>query len=118
MFYIFMSLGAGLLASLWLLLPLSTMPIITPASFPIVYYQSFISPLDSRDCLSFPSCSEYAGQALAQHGLLLGSWLALDRLLHEGDDLRAGLRIRSHNSIHNYDPLARNTRWLQGENIE
>ena len=31
-------------------------------------------------CRHFPSCSEYAREAIARHGALRGTWLALRRL--------------------------------------
>lgn len=44
-------------------------------------YQQVLSPLLPRACRFEPSCSEYARQALAAHGLARGGWLALRRLL-------------------------------------
>lgn len=44
-------------------------------------YQLLISPLLGPRCRYWPSCSEYAAEAIATHGALKGSWLALCRLL-------------------------------------
>ena len=44
-------------------------------------YQLLISPLLPPSCRYLPSCSEYAAEAIARHGPLWGSWLALRRLL-------------------------------------
>ena len=44
-------------------------------------YRATISPLLGNRCRFHPSCSEYARIALARHGTLGGSWLALRRLL-------------------------------------
>ncbi len=44
-------------------------------------YQRWISPCLPRSCRFYPSCSEYAAQAVARHGLLRGCWLAARRLL-------------------------------------
>jgi len=44
-------------------------------------YKGLISPLLPSACRYVPSCSEYAAEALACHGLLHGSALALWRLL-------------------------------------
>jgi len=57
--------------------------------FAIRVYQKFISPLLPPSCRFYPSCSEYARQALAKFGATKGSWLATKRLLrchpyHEG----------------------------------
>ncbi len=43
-------------------------------------YQILISPLMPKACRFYPSCSEYARQALAKHGPLRGGWLALKRI--------------------------------------
>jgi hypothetical protein len=44
-------------------------------------YQWFISPLLGPHCRFYPSCSQYAREALERHGVLRGSELALRRLL-------------------------------------
>jgi len=43
-------------------------------------YQLGISPLIGPRCRFYPSCSEYAVQALARFGPLRGSWLTIKRL--------------------------------------
>ena len=43
-------------------------------------YQLVLRPLLPRACRFEPSCSEYARQALAGHGLARGTWLAVRRL--------------------------------------
>jgi putative membrane protein insertion efficiency factor len=43
-------------------------------------YQLAISPLLGPRCRFYPSCSQYALDALAGHGLWHGSWLSLRRL--------------------------------------
>ena len=52
-------------------------------------YQRAISPLLGPRCRFYPSCSQYALEALATHGLAAGLWLAVRRLarchpLHPG----------------------------------
>ncbi len=44
------------------------------------FYQLFISPVLPNSCRFFPSCSEYAMEALSRYGALRGSWLALRRI--------------------------------------
>lgn len=44
-------------------------------------YQYLISPLLGPRCRFYPSCSNYAIEALQLHGVLRGSWLALRRIL-------------------------------------
>jgi putative membrane protein insertion efficiency factor len=43
-------------------------------------YQKFISPGLPPSCRFYPSCSQYAIEAIARHGALKGSWLAARRL--------------------------------------
>ena len=44
-------------------------------------YKGLVSPLLPASCRFVPSCSEYAAQAVAEHGVLHGSILAAWRLL-------------------------------------
>jgi putative membrane protein insertion efficiency factor len=44
-------------------------------------YQRWISPLLGARCKYYPSCSEYAVQAIGRYGILRGSVLATWRLL-------------------------------------
>ncbi len=43
-------------------------------------YKSFISSQDAVSCVFYPSCSEYAVQAIQEQGFLLGIMNAFDRL--------------------------------------
>jgi len=43
-------------------------------------YRVFLSPFLGGACKFYPSCSQYAQEAIAQHGATRGSWLALKRL--------------------------------------
>ena len=52
--------------------------------FLINFYQRNISPwLESKNirCKYYPTCSEYAKQALEKYGVLKGCWLAVKRIL-------------------------------------
>ena len=44
-------------------------------------YQYLFRPLLGSNCRFYPSCSDYAREAVAKHGALKGSWLALRRIL-------------------------------------
>ena len=47
----------------------------------IRFYQKFISPLLGQNCRFYPTCSQYAIEALSNHGALKGSSLAIKRIL-------------------------------------
>ena len=44
-------------------------------------YQYLISPLFTPTCRFTPSCSNYARDVVAKHGVLKGGWLSIRRLL-------------------------------------
>jgi putative membrane protein insertion efficiency factor len=43
-------------------------------------YRHTLSALIGRECRYLPTCSEYADEALACHGLWAGGWIALARV--------------------------------------
>ncbi|MDQ2962704.1 MAG: membrane protein insertion efficiency factor YidD [Pseudomonadota bacterium] len=44
-------------------------------------YQYAIRPLLGANCRFYPSCSDYAREAIDRHGAAKGCWLALRRVL-------------------------------------
>ncbi|MBC5811634.1 MAG: membrane protein insertion efficiency factor YidD [Candidatus Eremiobacteraeota bacterium] len=44
-------------------------------------YQAVVSPLLGPRCRYYPSCSQYAKEAVLKHGVLRGAVLALGRLV-------------------------------------
>jgi putative membrane protein insertion efficiency factor len=44
-------------------------------------YQLLISPVLPPSCRFYPSCSQYAHEAVAKHGAGKGAWLSARRLL-------------------------------------
>ena len=47
----------------------------------IKVYQKFLSPLLGQNCRFYPTCSQYAVEALSVHGLFRGGYLSLKRIL-------------------------------------
>lgn len=46
----------------------------------IKVYKWTLSPLFGPRCRHLPTCSDYADEAVAQHGVVRGGWLALKRV--------------------------------------
>ena len=46
----------------------------------IRFYAYLISPLLGQNCRFYPSCSQYATEAIDTHGVIRGSWLTICRL--------------------------------------
>ena len=44
-------------------------------------YQLSLSPWLGHHCRFYPTCSDYAAQAIQAHGSLRGGWMALRRVL-------------------------------------
>lgn len=49
--------------------------------FLIKIYQKFISPLFPRKCRFYPTCSNYAYQAIQEYGSIRGLYLGIKRIL-------------------------------------
>ena len=81
----------------------------------IKLFQRYISPIDGARCNMYPTCSAYALEAVRrEHGPLLGSFIVVDRLYHEGDPIEQQNRIIKYGYYRYYDPLISNTFWLKG----
>ena len=78
----------------------------------IHFFQRYISVVDSPRCPMYPTCSAYALQALDKHGPILGSFITVDRLLHETNPLEHTHPLRGFDRERFYDPLSRNDFWL------
>lgn len=48
------------------------------------FYQVTLSGFVGNSCRHFPTCSEYAFEAIARHGLWKGGWLSLFRVARCG----------------------------------
>jgi putative membrane protein insertion efficiency factor len=47
----------------------------------IKFYKKFISPLTRPSCRFYPSCSQYALEAVEKYGAFKGSFLGIKRIL-------------------------------------
>ena len=56
----------------------------------IRFYKRFISPLLPPSCIYYPTCSEYAYQAIEKYGILRGSWMGFLRILRCNPFARGG----------------------------
>ena len=75
------------------------------------FFQEYISPVDGDRCPSYPTCSQYAQQAVRKHGVIVGLVMTFDRLIHESDETRRAPLIRAGDSYRYYDPVENNDFW-------
>jgi uncharacterized protein len=75
------------------------------------FFQEYISPVDGDRCPSYPTCSQYAQEAVRKHGVLIGLVMTFDRLIHESDETRRAPLIRAGESYRYYDPVENNDFW-------
>ena len=69
--------------------------------FIIRFYQICLSPLIGKNCRFIPTCSEYAIDAINEHGILKGTYLSTKRILkchpfHPGGLDEVELKERTH----------------------
>lgn len=79
----------------------------------IQLFQKYISPVDGQRCAMYPTCSAYSLQAIDKHGPVMGVFLTVDRLYHEGDLIEQQQPINKWGYIRFYDPLENNDWWLE-----
>jgi len=67
----------------------------------IKIYQIFISPLLGPSCRYYPTCSEYAFEAIELHGVIKGSFLAIKRVLRCHPGCKGGIDHVPENTCQN-----------------
>ncbi len=78
----------------------------------IGFYQDYISGADGSRCPMYPSCSQYAAQAIRKHGPVVGWVMTFDRIIRCGrSDTRLAPRIRAGGQNMIYDPVSFNDFW-------
>jgi len=71
-----------------------------------------LSAVRRGPCPMYPSCSEYARQAMAKHGPVKGWLMATDRLMRCGrDETRLAPKVRVNGQIKYSDPVDNNDFW-------
>jgi putative component of membrane protein insertase Oxa1/YidC/SpoIIIJ protein YidD len=77
-------------------------------------FNTTVSPVDGDRCQMYPSCSEYAKQAIDKHGLFIGWIMACDRLVRcGGDETDIAEEVYVNRRPHCYDPLKNNDFWME-----
>ncbi len=66
---------------------------------------------DGPRSVMYPTASAFLGQAAAKHGMLIGTVMTADRLLHEWDEQRRAPRITRYGVSRTYDPVEANDFW-------
>jgi len=51
------------------------------AVFPVRIYQWIISPIIPASCRHTPTCSQYTIEALKKHGIFIGTYLSVHRII-------------------------------------
>jgi uncharacterized protein len=74
-------------------------------------FQKYISPVDGDRCPSYPTCSQYALEAVRKHGAVMGALMAFDRLIHEADEIRRAPLVRIGERGRYFDPVENNDFW-------
>ena len=61
--------------------------------FPIILYRKFISPFLPNSCRFYPSCSQYAIEAIEKRGIFIGVLLAIWRILRCNPFSKGGIDL-------------------------
>jgi putative membrane protein insertion efficiency factor len=75
------------------------------------FYQENISSHDGARCLFYPTCSQYAVEAVKEYGLFLGMLMTIDRMVYREDPLSLqyysydGQKDRYHDPVHHSNIL-------------
>jgi putative component of membrane protein insertase Oxa1/YidC/SpoIIIJ protein YidD len=86
----------------------------TPKTHSIIigFYQDHLSGADGSRCPMFPSCSQYAAEAVQKHGPIMGWVMTFDRVMRCGRSevrLAPGISVNGQTRVH--DPVSANDFW-------
>jgi hypothetical protein len=84
-----------------------------PLYLAALFYANFLTRTDGPRCQHLPTCSRFASQAVARHGLL-GIALGLDRVIQPSmsSALRALPDVQYGDAVRHYDPLENYEFWI------
>ena len=91
-----------------------TNPAALALSWAVRAYQQTVSRVDGDRCPSSPTCSQYAVQALREHGPLLGPVLTAGRLIAEADAAAFAPRIYIGGQWRIYSPVSDDLAFWRG----
>jgi hypothetical protein len=74
-------------------------------------WSHYISPVDGDRCPAYPTCAQYARDAIRKHGLLIGTVMAFDRLIHDADEAHRAPMVKIYDTYRAYDPVENNDFW-------
>lgn len=86
-----------------------------PLYFASLFYANFLTRVDGPRCQHLPTCSRFASQAVARHGLL-GIALGLDRVLQSSmsSTVRHLPDVEYADGLRHYDPVDNYEFWVPG----
>jgi uncharacterized protein len=74
-------------------------------------WHEVLTRADGPRSVMYPTASGFLGQAVAKHGMLIGTIMTADRLLHEWDEQSRAPRIVKFGITRAYDPVEANDFW-------
>ena len=77
----------------------------------LAFYRTVVSPLNGSNSDLAPVHSLYAVQAITEYGVLLGTVLTTERLLHEAGEIPFAPRFKENGRVFHHDPLVWNVFW-------
>ena len=78
----------------------------------IRFYRDHLRTFKHSSCPSYPHCSKYTIEAVNKHGILLGTFIFVDRLFREVTTAGTPPFVRFRGKKLHYDPLEANDYWL------
>lgn len=78
----------------------------------LAFYRTVISPVNGNNSDLAPVHSLYAVQAIKEHGMLLGTLLTTERLIHEPNEIPLAPAFTEDGRVFHHDPLIWNVYWL------